>query len=263
MFDVTTFTLNDLFTYGADVPPNLTVSDEAATILAAQAGDETAKLTLMAVYAPAIRDAVARHGKFLNLEDAQGVALVAVCEAIDAWDPDRGVARLGNLLAATLDEALWDARADSQPVPVHYRALKRYYKLVITHGGDYFAAAAAAPEISMSTEVFWAVHSAVMAQADLTEDLSGSHDPFVSVDDHMAAQRALAAVEGRESDVVRYAYAFETGAPMSDAEVVEAISERDLPADEFDRGDRVMSRPTVYRSRMSALATMRVAIGVH
>src|SRR5690606_7778739 len=96
MFDVTTFTLNDLFTYGADVPPNLTVSDEAATILAAQSGDETAKLTLMAVYAPAIRDAVARHGKFLNLEDAQGVALVAVCEAIDAWDPDRGVARLGN-----------------------------------------------------------------------------------------------------------------------------------------------------------------------
>lgn len=254
-------TLFDRVAPHTDDTHRYTAEAESALIVAAQSGDEDAHAALSETYSALIRTAVTSHARFMDREEAEAAALVALCEAIAAWSPDRGVDRLGPLLRAKLEEELWDARANTRPVPVHYRALKRYYGLVVEYGGDYHAAAAAAPTVEMAETTFWAVHAAVTQTADLS-DVSAQIDPWVSVDNHHMAWAALSAVDGEELDVTRHAYGFETGGPMSDAEIVEAISERDLSADDYGRGDRTVGRRTVQRRRAAALVTMRRAVGV-
>ena len=75
-----------------------------------------------------------------------------------------------------------------------------------------------------------------------------------------AAREAAAAMVDEKWDIVRYAYGFVTGDPMSDEEVRKAISARDLGAEAVEAGESVMSRAKVQRVRRAALVTMKTSL---
>lgn len=217
------------------------MADETATILAAQAGDETATLTLIYHYGALLRRLIRDHAPHLDAEDAEAATLVAVCEAIAAWSPDRGVDRLGPLLRRHVIDALVVERAPM--VTVNYKAVRRFRKALAVCNGNYGAAAKhAAAHLEMSERTFWAVAAAVHPWGGLEEAEDSTYEPCREVEARELWRNLSAALTEREAAVVAMSYGFADGEPKSDNQIADALC---------------MQRRTVQRVRVRALSKLR------
>ena len=236
--------------------------DERVLIASAQAGDETAKEALILANAGSLGAAVARRPSDLAREDAIAGALSEFWAAVWGYDFESGDGLAGRV-SHHVYRGVTNEMTARWPVHVPRRILERFHGIMSRADGDPEAGARLAPRFSMSSRTFHAVYAVThgaLSDADLA---SVQADIEEEADTEMMAGSALRALDpGRDRDVTLYAYGFETGDALSDAEIVEYMSERELSESDFERGDRVISRPTVQRARARALATMREALAV-
>ncbi len=266
----------------------LDLAEERAALADAKSGDEEATFALLYAYAPMLSNLSRPHEARLGREDARAVVVGEFLAAVHAFEV-RGDERIGTFAKTRILAGLSDY--DTGAVSVPSRTLRRYFRVWKEGGGDALVARALAPSFGMTSETFDAVREALRTTA-LQETTPGrsnapeaeiqdggrlrsyNHgtgvstlwevqaDPFATVEDRALAEAALAAVSGLERDVVRYAYGFETGDPMSDGDVAQALSVDRLGEDRVAAGEYVASRPKIQRARSSALVTMREALGV-
>lgn len=240
---------------------HITAEVEAELLAAARGGDQDAGEALMLAYAGAIASAAGGRGAKVTQEDAEAALMSAFWEHAMGTPEDR---RIGHGLPLALRHAINDAWAEGLCADVPYRTARRYFGLIRRAGGDVELAASMAPDYDMSVDTFWAVYYLMrpLGSSEGTDLYGDAHAELYSVaeSDYQLAHTALDAVEGVERDVATHAYGFASGEPMSDGEVAEAISERDLPRAAFEGGQRSISRPSVQRARARALDTMREAL---
>jgi RNA polymerase sigma factor (sigma-70 family) len=252
--------IDELFTAPRSVDP-LPEEVERSLIVRAQGGDETATETLLMTYAPALRSAVKRaRSTTLSQEDARSVAILGLMEAIRQFDPERG-SSLAPVLKHRLNDELTEAVAqDRGGSYVPSRMVRRFFGILRAAGGSVDAGAALAPSFGMGSDTFREVADAVRGVVSLDRLIEVQGDVFflrasairvdrnlVDADDRMLCETAFAAVDDVETDVCRMAYGFTEPDPVPDAEVAHRLG---------------MTRPTVQRRRVSALAKMRVALAV-
>lgn len=245
------------------VSTRTSVETERDLIGQAQDGDQTAAEILVLIYGSALAANHHARPSHVPAEDSVSALLARFWELVQTIELDR-YDTIGNTVAEWLRDASAEAQAEQWSVRVPTRTLKRFWGIVRKAGGDFNVAADLAPQYEMSADTFWSVWQVVVGRRTADPDVlyTQPRDDYAALDDYMAAHAALRALDGRELDVSRHAYGFVTGDPMTDGEIVEAMSERDLPADEFARGDRVVSRPTVQRERARGLERMRAALAV-
>lgn len=264
-------------------------AEERATIAAAKAGDESATLALIYAYAPVLRNCVSRYrnagdawdGWTLvssqNADEARMIAVGGLLEAVKAFDLGGPHERL----AATVWEYVTRSFSDSMAAmeggaSIPPRTLTRFYGILNRADRDVAEAERIAPEYAMTRETFRAVLDAVktgrIEEESLTEagaervagearPLWSAEDGFAAAEDRILCETAFAAVETDEADVVRHAYGFATGEPLSDMAIVYALTVRDLGVDRAV-AETVVSRATVQRLRTGALVKMRAALAV-
>lgn len=254
-------TINAVFRHGQSI--RVTDAAERELIDLARGGDSDAAETLILIYGSALAANHYARPSSLPEDDSIAALLSRFWEVVYSFDGER-FSSIANTLVAWLRKASTEAQAEQWAVRIPDRTLVRFWGVLRRAGGDPAEGARIAPSLEMDSETFWSVWGVVSGRSDL--DTAGmfapAKDPFAAVDDYSLAHAALRAVDGDERDVTLYAYGFATGEPLTDAEVAEAISERDLSADDFYRGDRSVSRATVQRRRMAALSAMRAAIAV-
>lgn len=243
--------------------------EERATILRAQAGDQDAKLTLLAAYAPALRNSVAWYVRAIptaptpeDLEDVRTALMIGLLESVDAFDPTVH-RRLAAVVPGYLRNAVSTAAAGAIQFHVPERTLKRFFGVLRKADGDTARALEIAPEHQMKRETFLAVLDA-LRNVDSFDAIDGSDgdeshwarttatvvsaaDPIADVEDAIMVDAALASVGETERVVVGLAYGFADYEPVADAEIGERLG---------------LSRPKVQRVRSGALGKMRDALGV-
>lgn len=257
--------LHDLFTYAEHDAHTLTEAEEAETIAAAQAGDESAAERLLFAYGPVLRNAVARiHERLIedgtlgaDLEDLQASAVAALFEVIVSHDPSLNPRIAGRAYTA-IRRALVDEVTSGASFAVPERTLSRYNGIVRAAEGDLEEAERQAPEFGMSREVFRDVRAAVETNR---HDLNATGDedeapanyspiyspaPIVDVEDKILVDLAFRAVDDEEARIVELAYGFTEYDPVPDAEIAHRLG---------------LTRPTAQRKRGKALDKMRKALG--
>lgn len=258
--------LHEIFVQSAE--RRLTREEEREMIAGAQFGGEAETLALLYAYAPVLRNLVAQHAQRIGVEEARSAAVSGLLEAIHAFDLATHDGQLAGIAHNFVSNSL--RAVASTAMPIESRTLRRYLGAMKAADGDFSAALKILPEIGMTRATFVAVHEALAAD-HLTDEprqidratpvwAPSSSDAFADADDVALVDRAFAVVHGLQEDVIRHAYGFETGDPMSDAEVAEAISIRDLGPAAVSGGQSVASRATVQRARSKGLAEMRKAV---
>jgi RNA polymerase sigma factor (sigma-70 family) len=243
--------IGDLFTGISNFPP-LTESEEHEAISRAQEGDEEATLLLLKIYSPALRAAANRYTLSLGVEEARAEAVRGLLEAIHAFDTSTG-SRLTSQRGVKnhLNDALSQAYALVFPVAVPDRTLRRFFGILRNAGGDVDKALSICQEYAMSREVFMEVLSVVRDVRSLSgEERKASHDPVMEMLTTEAKEdvaKAFQAVDPLEYDVCRLYYGFSDYDPIPDAEIAHRLG---------------FSRQKIQRTRSSALAKMRVALGL-
>lgn len=229
-------------------------AERRALTLAAQKGDETAFLALLADLLPNLRAGLRRfQGAAGSPEDAEAVALLAFTEAIHDYDPKRDPEGIGvvRLLSERVVSALADAASQAHSgVTIPPRTASRFWAILKAADGNAEVAAAAAPGYGMASSTFREIHGVLFNTSTLAEAewLSDSgHMAYESVEDRALASQALGALDGEELAVTRRAYGFATHRPESDGEIAGALG---------------ISRSGVQRKRAAALDTMREALCV-
>ena len=253
--------LSDIFEQGAEA--RLDREEERRQIAAAQVGDEKATIALLYAYAPVLRAWSARYTSRLGAEEARSLAIAGLLEAIHAFNLREHSGQLAGIVWQHVSNSL---RESGTIVSVPEWTRRTYLTILRTAGDDHLAAERLAPSMGMTVETFRAVREALAAShLDETHGHSIDRATPVWVADRDAVRQdvrdlaleALAAVDGEARDVVRYAYGFVTGDPMSDEEVRKAISTRDLGEDAVAAGETTMSRAKVQRIRKGAIVTMK------
>lgn len=237
----------------------LTVTEEAEAIRLAKQGDQEATVALIYSYAPALRNAVARHPG-LDRDEARSAAVTGLLEAVRAFDSSAHD-RLAGILRAYLSDALAQEEGIAHGFAVPPRTLKRFFGILRHADGDPVAALALAPEYAMAPETFLDVLTAVrgldwLYPADDEDEQAGDvldrarpiwSGDHADADDRVLVERAFRAVDALEERVCRVAYGFEDYDPQPDAEVAHRLG---------------ISRQKAQRARSSALTKMRSALGV-
>lgn len=265
MFDLYT----EIFDRGAE--QRMARLAERDAIWRAQQGDEDAVVALCLAYAPALRNAASKHTARLGADEARQTAVTGLMEAIYAFDLDEYEGQLAGIVVQYVSAALRDNSTDAVAVPEWQR--RRFFGILKRAGGDVDKAAEMAPLYEMRVETFHALRVALCADrlselpayvADSATPIWGKDQPsaFDDFEAYTLAHTALGAVEGLERKVVRYAYAFENGEPMSDGEVAEAINRDTLGEQRTAAGESVLSRKKAQRTRVSALALMGERLGL-
>lgn len=261
------FDLHTLFTY-TDVSYAMTADDEAATITAAQAGDEDATMALLRAYGPAMRSAVGTFVGRLPLEeraqayeDAQMEAVSAVLALIADHDADESP-RLAGRVVQALKGALGELARLDAALNIPRRTLDRFYGVLRAADGDIDAAAQLAPSMGMTRANFDEVRAAVRETLNVTgadDDapegermlaapiVSEVYRPYDEVEDALMVEVAFAAVDDTEARICEMAYGFTEPDPVPDAEIGHRIG---------------MNRLKVLRTRNGALDKMRKTLGV-
>lgn len=254
----------------------LDAATEAELVQLAQLGDEAAAMQLVNAYAPALRNALARHHEALDPEDAEQEVILALLTLVQKHDPSTG--RLAGRVAVYVKDALLEATGATNPWGIPPRTLKRYFAILRKAGGDTTEAARIAPDNDMATTTFLDLAAILStdsldAASDTEHEGAGrarieravavgadeERDPFdVLADEELVAQ-AFAAVSHDESTVVRQAYGFEPAI----VDGTELLPEGHAPlSDQLVAISTGLSRPKVQRTRTSALAKMRAALVV-
>jgi len=266
--------MTDIFNTARTSP--LELSEERALIAEAKLGSEDAKLRLARAYSPVMKSTIGTlsiESGALDTDDLRMAALVGLLSAIEAFDPEKHQ-RLAAIAPQHVRDEVHEAVGTSNGFAVPERTLTRFFSIMRKAEGDVIAAAALAPEYSMTAATFLDVLAAVRGTDSLTGGAHGEEggDPLADasvintteaqalngvtvvsteriVEDEMLAEQALAALEGHavEQDVVGLAYGFTDYNPYSDAAIAGALG---------------MTKPTVQRRRTGALDLMRDALGV-
>lgn len=219
---------------------------ERSVIAAAQAGDQSAKVSLLDRYRPLRLATLARARKRFDLghhdaEDLLADLDLATLEAIRDFDADK-YATLSAILPSYFQGVV---AAVSPSATVPRSVLARYFKVLAEAGGDANRAADLAPSHDLSRNAFWAVRSALTAT-----DLEAARDVPVgragrrstlTEEDYEAAHSALAVLTERQRLIVGLAYGFGAD-PMSDGEIAKDLG---------------VAASTVTRTRQLALTRMR------
>ena len=272
MLDIFTFTAEDY---------SLTEADEAATIDAAQQGDERAKMTLLRAYGPALRAAVGRFKGGLGdgqvsrsndygtpssaVEDLQSAAVVSFLEIIETHDP-RQNPRLAGRVTAHLADSLATQFSREAQFAIPKRTLTRFFGIMKAADGDVVVAESLLSDYGMSMETFRSILAAVSTTsfdsfAPGEDEGRGAGDvigqsaaepvysatPISDVEDRILVDMAFRPLNDEEVRIVELAYGFTEYDPVPDAEIGHRMS---------------LSRPAVQRRRASALSTMRKTLGV-
>lgn len=284
-------TMSDVFASDGELDFSLTEAEEAAMIARAQAGDDRATMTLIHSYGPTLRRAVSEfkggvldgqvsrsHSGYgtpsLSVEDLQQAAIEGLLECLQSHDPARNP-RLAGRARAYVSNALKTQAGTTSGFRVPERTLTRFYGIMAAADGDLGEALQIAPEKGMSTDTLLQVYAAVGFETVDRDDegdeggnfLDGATpiftpSPVVEVEDKILVEHAFGAVTDEEASVCRYAYGFATGDPLSDGEIVQALSETALGEARVAAGETVVSRAAVQRRRSKALGKMREALGV-
>jgi len=256
----------EIFERGFTAEP-LDAHEERGLIAAAQLGDSAAVERLVLLYAPALRGGVKVYTRALlttpqrsDLEDVQADAVMALIEAIHAFDPGKHT-RLAAIAPSYIRNAVSvSAGTSATSFTIPERTLKRFFGILRAADGDAELAAGLAPSYEMRRETFLAVLDAVRntdsyQAVEDGEDLSVQafkmapiwDGAFGDAEDRILVEGAFRAVDTLEGDVCRLAYGFADYEPQSDPEVAERMG---------------LSRPKVQRVRSGALDKMRSALGV-
>jgi len=246
---------------------------EREAIALAQYGDQDATLRLLRAYSPLLRRQAALHSARLGTDEARAQAVLGLIEAVHSFDLEGFDGQLAGLAPKVVSRVMNDAEPDWQEVPVAPRTKRRYLDILKRADYDAELAADMAPQFDMSRSTFLSIREALdvrhigdgqvlLGQRAVPLWQDPEDDRYGDVDDLMLANAALGAVDGFPRDVVEHYYGFVTGDPMSDAEIVQALSERDLGDERAAAGESVTNRSKVERNRRQALGTMRDRLGV-
>lgn len=257
--------LDTIFDYKRDADLNLSTEQEADLLAAAQAGDDTAMLTLMQAYGPAIRAAVANFGKAaaesgsLDLDDLRSTALAGFIKAVHKYDGEKANGKgLAGIVKPTLVDELTKALPSASPVNVPERTRRRYFTILAAADHDPVAAANLAPSYSLARDTFINLHaifgtvsmdeaSSVSGEATRHDEATSIFNPSAIADaeDAVLCELAFSAVDDTEERICRLSYGFTEYDPVPDAEIGHRIG---------------MTRPTVQRHRANALRKMRESL---
>lgn len=254
-----------IFQPGADVEA-FEIEAERELIAAAQRGDSAAATALLEAYAPALRSGVSGFTRTIaqtpipvDVDDLHQAAMLALYEQILAFDLEKP-GRLARVVKATVRRALADEQAAAAMIPVPTITLRRFLGALRSAGGNVSTARTIAAEHDLRPETFDRVLDAVRntislegyttireAEIDEIEATSIFADEPISEDVYLLADRALGAMDARQTEVVRMSYGFDEADPLPDAEIAHRLGS---------------SRPTVQRVRARALDVAREALGV-
>lgn len=245
----------------------VSADEEAALVHAAQGGDQDAQMRLIALFAPALRSAIKRRNHdVLSDEDAESEAVAAFLTLVVSHDPASGP--LAGRVAPTLAKAMSSASAANNSFSIPLRTVQRFMSIVRKADGDLAEAERIAPDFHMERETFRAVaacfrfdsldgEDGTIARESATYAIGNDSvaDEFAVVEDELLVAAAFDAVDECETSVVRFAYGFDE--VVVDGDVIEPNVSDALVAAAMG-----LSRPKVQRTRTSALAKMRAALGV-
>jgi hypothetical protein len=243
--------LDNVFDNGAE--KRLPAEDERTCILAAKNGDSDAFVELIYAYAAVLRAYGKRYSPQFQ-DETRDIIVNALWQAIVDFDLESDSRRLGHRVHTPLLEAFHTNPGAGPHIPS--RTLRRYYAALNKAEGDPFAAAEACHDADpdMSRDNFWVIWAALNAFADLDEVLHVVPDEFGTVEDHYLADLALKSLSGSELQVVRLAFGFVTGEPLSDAEVAAWLAAMQVSGPRSIR--------SVIEIRHRAVRHMRKALGV-
>lgn len=258
-------TITSLFTYDADAE-TLPLAQEVALITAAQDGDAEAYDELLRTYGPALRNAVNRAKKTLDVEEARSTALLAFHECLmghDVDDENYVDGRLAPRLLPALKEALGEAQVEANALfQIPRRSFTRYLGILAAADGDALAARELAPSMGMKETTFDSIRAVVHESTSVEAALAGSegdtlaatpilevteHSTFDEVEDRVLIEIAFTAVDDEEARIIELGYGFTEYDPVPDAEIGHRLG---------------LSRPAVQRKRGKGLSKMRESLGV-
>lgn len=230
-------------------------SKRKALTLAAQKGDESATLALMADLKPNLVSICNRYARMADVEELESAAAEAFLIAIKEYDPSRdrdGVGVVALLSERVMQGVTRAVNVDTFSDLVPWRTLMRFWSIYKMAEGDRDAGARLAPEYSMKAETFLAVYNLSFGNVAMAEvEEYGTVDAEVamaSVEDRLMADQALASLDDpTDIQIVKRAYGFYGFRPESDAAIADALD---------------MSRQAVHRRRTKSLKVMREAIGI-
>lgn len=238
--------ITQIFAYGTGAALSETELSDAFT--AAKAGDNESFTRLARHYIKPLQAAL-RPWHRADVDEARQLALVALWDAIRKADT---LDRLDKSVAAAVRDAVNDGMgATIRPVTIPKKTLYRYRKCLRENGGNVKAAKADARNHDLDPDTFAAVAEAMGDAVDIDDlrnlDLRAHRDPArVSDAEARTLEVALAALTGRQRDIILIAYGFQDfGEPQVDAEIARRVG---------------VSRRTVVSERHKALEVMRDAV---
>ncbi|MGZ0151848.1 hypothetical protein ACXJJ3_32650 [Kribbella sp. WER1] len=266
--------ITELFKY-TDTDHSLTEDAEAAAILAAQAGDQSAMELLLRAYGPVLRAVVAEVngglregaiGRFsdygasaVSPDDLQQAAVEAVLGLIRVHDVSTSPRISGRVRDYITDAVVRESHGKSA-FQIPKRTLTRYFGIIRACEGDVREAYRRAPEFSLAQETFLSILEAIGAESLSAREDEDSRDgeeraaspvfsssPISDAEDAILVDVAFRAVDDDEERICRLSYGFTEYDPQPDAEIAHRMD---------------LTRPTVQRKRAKALAKMRKALGV-
>lgn len=234
---------------------------------------EAASARLLAAFMPAVKAAARRTKLTGNMEEAEAVALEAFVRAVREYDltsdtPFHHIA--ANLMRQAVSRA---DREESTGLTVPEVQVARYYRLMHAHGNDlrraYEAASARRGTDTgglMSKEAFLTVHHALNSSSSLDAPSAAVHEAEFEVPESTEDSTVrreyvrwlLDQASSRQEQICRLAYGF-ADQNIQRLRVFKGYRESEVLED-AQVGDCLdMSRSTVQRERVKALATMRGA----
>ena len=239
----------------------LTKHEEAALIASAQQGDEAALERLIEAHRPFLESLVSRFPQrsSMDREDLYQEAVIGFMEAVFTFDSERGSERLVTKARWTSSKAVRSAVGLGMDIPVPASTLSKYLSAMTAAEDDYEAAQALAFEQDrMGKETFAAVHFALHGGESLDsatdEEGRSLHETVAGPSliappsDRSPVLEALEELPSEGRFILRLAFGFETGEPMTDQEISEYLHAEYLVS---------MSRATVQRRRIEALEALR------
>lgn len=220
---------------------------ECALILRAQAGDEPAKLELLAMYTPLANTTIRAWSRLIpSADDARACCTIGILAAIQAFDPSRCL-RLAGMARNHMQDRLWEHASSSiGATTIPRTVLARYFRVMSDPrvAGDPIRAREVCPEYAISART---VHSvwASLNQREMTAESADPQDRTACVEDRILAGIALDAMSSADRRVVSMRCGFDGHREMSVEEVADAL---------------LLSPLLVRRSYAAGLAAGRLAL---
>lgn len=188
----------------------LTPDQETTLIARAKAGDDQAKIELLANYAPAIHAGARAFARLVpNAEDAVAAATAGVLCAIRDFDSAR-CPRLAGMVRNRIQDQLWELASQSiGSMNIPRTILARYFRVMSDPrvAGSVSAAREVGSEYQISGQTIFSVWSALNQRHLDVEPVSPS-DPTACIEDRILSDIALGSMDVFDREVVSMRYGF-------------------------------------------------------